>query len=322
MVGDDDKLITKLLRAIRLLEPKFLALIGSPVPTVIGTDLKAICRIVEKKTGIPCLSFPTTGLKNYVSGEEMTYHSLVKRFVENDDIQKNTCQVNLIGATPIDMWEPTSVDEMIRILKEAGAETISCWGIGGTLEEIAGAAASSLNIVVSYAGLKMARLLQEKYGTPYLAWWPCGSKEEERFIEAVRAVLTHEKWKEEPVQGKDGLRALIISEQISGNAVRRCLQEERGVGEAVVASFFGMDPELMQECDQSLDSEQDLVDLVEKSKPFDLVIADEEYRALLPYEPRQYVAIPHMAVSGVLHYKEAFDLVGRHADGYWSMVLS
>ena len=50
VVGDDDKLITKLLRAVRLLEPKFLALIGSPVPTVIGTDLKAICRIVEKKT--------------------------------------------------------------------------------------------------------------------------------------------------------------------------------------------------------------------------------------------------------------------------------
>ena len=103
VVGDDDKLITKLLRAVRLLEPKFLALIGSPVPTVIGTDLKAICRIVEKKTGIPCLSFPTTGLKNYVGGEEMAYHSLVKRFVENDDIQKSTCQINLIGATPIDM---------------------------------------------------------------------------------------------------------------------------------------------------------------------------------------------------------------------------
>ena len=72
---------------------------------------------------------------------------------------------------------------------------------------------------------------------------------------------------------------MIISEQISGNAVRKCLQEEHGVGEAVVASFFGMDPELMQECDQSLDAEQDLVDLVEKSRPFDLVIADEEYRA-------------------------------------------
>ena len=33
VVGDDDKLITKLLRAVRLLDPKFLALIGSPVPT-------------------------------------------------------------------------------------------------------------------------------------------------------------------------------------------------------------------------------------------------------------------------------------------------
>ena len=155
-----------------------------------------------------------------------------------------------------------------------------------------------------------------------MAWWPCGSKEEKRFIENVKGVLDHKEWKEQPVQKEDGLRALIISEQISGNAVRKCLQEEHGVGEAVVASFFGMDPELMQECDQSLDAEQDLVDLVEKSRPFDLVIADEEYRALLPYEPRQYVAIPHMAVSGVLHYKEAFDLVGRHADGYWSMVLS
>lgn len=84
-----------------------------------------------------------------------------------------------------------------------------------------------------------ARLLKEKYGTPYLAWWPCGSKEEKCFIENVKSVLDHKEWKEQPVQKEDGLRALIISEQISGNAVRKCLQEEHGVGEAVVASFFG-----------------------------------------------------------------------------------
>ena len=38
--GDDDKLINEICDAAEDLEPKFIAIAGTPVPTMIGTDLK------------------------------------------------------------------------------------------------------------------------------------------------------------------------------------------------------------------------------------------------------------------------------------------
>lgn len=324
VVGNEAKLVGQLVRGIELTHPKFMALIGSPIPTVIGTDMKAVCRLVEKKTGVPCMSFPTTGLRNYTFGEEMAYQTLIKRFTMGQAYPAVCCDANIIGATPIDMWEPTSVTALTALLRQAGATSVSCWGIGGTLEEIAGAGGSRLNIVAAHSGLPAAKLLQKEFGTPYLAWWPCGGEAAERFVEESGALLAGRR---PPLplkagQHSGGMRALILSEQLSANALRMCLEQEYGASMVAVASFFCMAPELMRPQDHVLREEAELTELLRQEAPFDLIAADPAYRPLLPYEPLQYLEIPHMAVSGVLRYKEAFDLVGVHANGYLDAVLN
>jgi nitrogenase molybdenum-iron protein alpha/beta subunit len=52
LMGDDEKLIGDILEAAEQLSPAFIALAGSPIPMMIGTDLEAIARVIEKRSGI------------------------------------------------------------------------------------------------------------------------------------------------------------------------------------------------------------------------------------------------------------------------------
>ena len=58
---------THLEHAARELRPKFIALAGSPIPFMNGTDFPAIARVIEAETGIPTFSVPTNGCLLYTS---------------------------------------------------------------------------------------------------------------------------------------------------------------------------------------------------------------------------------------------------------------
>ena len=51
ILGRDDRLVAKLADAAEKLDVTFAAVIGTPVPAVIGTDYRALERMLE--TGIP-----------------------------------------------------------------------------------------------------------------------------------------------------------------------------------------------------------------------------------------------------------------------------
>ena len=68
VMGNDDKLIDNVLKAKESLDPDFIAVLGSPVPMVIGTDMEGIAYELEQQTGLPCFGFDTTGLE-YISEE-------------------------------------------------------------------------------------------------------------------------------------------------------------------------------------------------------------------------------------------------------------
>ena len=59
--GDDSIFLNKLLSADEWLDSKFFALLGSPSPAVLGTDYRALAKLVENRTGKKAMSFPTKG---------------------------------------------------------------------------------------------------------------------------------------------------------------------------------------------------------------------------------------------------------------------
>ncbi len=70
ILGRDDRLVEKLVDAASKLDVKFVAIIGTPVPAVIGTDYKGTWKNVRKKLNMPVITIDTDGMELYDVGEE------------------------------------------------------------------------------------------------------------------------------------------------------------------------------------------------------------------------------------------------------------
>ncbi len=112
VLGNDDKLLDKMETAAEDIKPDIMALIGSPVPMVIGTDMTGLAYELEERTGIPCFGFDTTGTKYYDQGAFMAAKALIDRFAE--PMPAIAGRVNLIGADPMDFGS----GEELKLLRD------------------------------------------------------------------------------------------------------------------------------------------------------------------------------------------------------------
>ena len=87
-----------------------------------------------------------------------------------------------------------------------------------------------------------------------------------------------------------GKKVLIVHQQVMANALREELKM-RGASEVKVCSWFDMKPELREE--------DDFTELAADSK-WDVVIADDCMKSMLPKFDGQFIGIRHFAVSGKL----------------------
>lgn len=89
ILGRDERTIDKVGGAVEAVgNANFIALIGTPVPAVVGTDLKALARMCEKKFGLPTLAIETYGMEYYDKGAELAYMTLIKA-LERGDLDKS-----------------------------------------------------------------------------------------------------------------------------------------------------------------------------------------------------------------------------------------
>jgi nitrogenase molybdenum-iron protein alpha/beta subunit len=160
IMGDDEKLIGDIVDAAENLQPKFIAIAGTPIPTMTGFDYTAVAELVEERTGIPAFGFPTTGMNTYVFGASMAFAGIARRFVKRNVEKTTHLSANILGVTPLDFSVNGSDRSMKEFLEKAGFEVISSWAMGSSLEELAEAGGASVNLVVSSTGIEAARALK------------------------------------------------------------------------------------------------------------------------------------------------------------------
>ena len=68
IMGNDKKVVRDITDAAKRLSPKFIALCGSPIPFLNGTDYNAIAALIEKECGIRTFAVETNGMHDYVRG--------------------------------------------------------------------------------------------------------------------------------------------------------------------------------------------------------------------------------------------------------------
>lgn len=293
IMGNDEKFIDDVVDAALQLQPKFIALANSPIPFLNGTDFDAISRVIESRTSIPTFYLPTNGMHDYIVGASEALAEIARRFV-SEPKQTRPSSVNLLGVTPLDFAHSDAPSSLRRRVEDAGFSVVSCWAMGDCLSALSKAAEASFNLVVSAVGLRAAKELQARFGTPYVIGCPIGAFGETVFS-AVRSDKTVN-----AIQCEKALdsRIVMIGEPITMGSLAVSIQMDCGVLPQVLCPLEQCE-ELFSPHIRPVVGEEDVESAVQNAK---VVIADPLYRPICPKEAR-FVPLPHEAFSGRIYQK-------------------
>ncbi|MDD7409284.1 MAG: nitrogenase component 1 [Anaerovoracaceae bacterium] len=288
ILGRDDKLVEKLGAVSKKIDAPFAAIVGTPVPAVIGTDFHALVRMTEKRCGLPAISVECTGTHLYDKGASDTYKALFKKFAEdvNEEDKPAASEDTLIGVLgmiPLEISRKDGVPAVKAAYEDSVHRRFLCYGMGSGIEDIRKAGMVSENIVVSPSGLAAAKYLKKRFGTTYRIDYPFIDKELE---EKLRTLA--------------GKKVLVIHQQAAADKARDIIEEAGGAG-VVCGSWFMQPKEMTRQGDIALTTEKQFMDIA-ASGDFDVIIADELMRRAAKSAgfSGEFVEFNHFAVSGDL----------------------
>ncbi len=303
IMGRDDRLMQKIGDAVSQMDAAFVALIGTPVPAVIGTDLAALGKLARRRFGLPVLAVDTTGMELYDKGQEKAWLSLLEAFARPEPDAARAPALCVWGATPLDLPGENAGERLAQRLSALGFGRAACAGYGAGLADVENAGAARCNLVVSPSGLAPAKWLQKRFGTPYLAGLPLAERGLAELKGAIAAEIAGaprsraQNGAGEPVPGeKKPGGVLLLHQQVLADALRRELAARGFSGRADIAGWFAQAPELARPGDRALRAEGDLAALVSE-RGYAAVAGDPLYRRALPDFTGVYVELPHYAVS-------------------------
>ncbi|MGN1383064.1 MAG: nitrogenase component 1 [Eubacterium sp.] len=314
ILGRDDKLLGKLKDAADTVDADFIALVGTPVPSVIATDYGAVCRLAEKQYGIPAVYIETTGMDDYDKGQKLAYEQILKLLKRCRDDRKRGLDtpaaslaakleaqgispadgnrksgqkfIGIWGATPLDLPAADSAQALRRRIaaRYPGISPVT-YGMDSGLADLYSAQKAVRNVVCSESGLEPARAL-EKMDIPMDMGFFLDDEVEKS---------------EKTVTGK---RILLVHQQIMACSIRDWMRKKWPGLQVDCASFFQMDKAFMEKNDVKMDSENDWIDLIRK-RNYDVIAGDPIFKRAISFWKGDYVPAPQYAVSGGMYAPES-----------------
>ena len=312
ILGRDEAMMKKIGDVLGVMEnPSFLALVGTPVPSVIATDYQALRRMGERKFGITTLTMQTTGMELYDKGQERAYLELVKTYAingknvecnpeaggeateslmgsektytkdseftcpETDEMPSYMRPIGIFGATPMDLLDFDTADT----IKDRAA---CCGGdarvFGESVRDFEEAASFRENLVISPSGLAAASYMEKKYGVPYTVRYPLPKGFE-------LAGLAQDE-----IEGK---KILIVHQAVLAETIREEMERGADSVEVDTATFFMP----FAKC-RTIPEEDDFIKLVADGN-YDIIIGDPMLRRALRGWSGRFVELAQFSVSGV-----------------------
>lgn len=304
VMGNDEKFLSDIKEAAGELHPKFIALVSSPIPFMNGTDFPALAKVLETETGIPAFAVPTNGMHDYVYGAGKALEEIARRFVPEQMEDRNGSErtVNLLGATPLDFGPISKVEELKKNLEQYGWKVISTWAMGDTLEGLAQAGKAEMNLVISSVGLMAAKMLKEKYGTPYVIGTPY-KEYAERISEALEKriqIPAIEDRRRENLQGTGNSEKIItlIGEPVTIGSLAAIIERRYHYKTRILCPLENAEG-LLGEHDLKICGEEEMENALKSAQ---IVVADPLYRPICPVECEFYERA-HIAFSGRMFLK-------------------
>jgi nitrogenase molybdenum-iron protein alpha/beta subunit len=325
ILGRDDRLVEKTVKACKRLDCSFIAIIGTPVPSVIGTDYKALKRMMEKKTGLPVVTVDTNGMELYDAGVRKAFKEVFKTFAKREGKENEKLKKKDEGIPEVNDGSEKA-EKAEEIDHSPGGKTL---GILGATPLDVTFASGSFSLTTESEQTDPGRLLKdyymkEGYGEVFVYGMGSGLEDIKKAGSAdfnlvlSPAAIPAAKYLErtfgtpykceyplETIPGWDDIkgeisekkdaRILIIHQQVLANELRNyCLTYSDQVQ---VASWFDLDKNYVKEGDIHIREEDEWIRFVYEGK-YDLIIGDSLFRTAVPEYEGEWINLEHFAVSG------------------------
>src|SRR5574344_1936941 len=329
VLGHDDHLADEICTSVAELHPRFVAIAGTPIPMMMGTDFIGLARVIEKRCGVPVMGFDTNGMHSYIDGAGRSFAEFARRFcTQRQSVAEHTnIRVNIIGATPLDFSVTGNIEALKSMLISHGYEVVSVWAMGSTFDALMNSPSADVNIVVSSCGLETARYFEQKFSIPYVIGIPTGNFVTGAFFASIDAAFrTHTTqeplWHERQlaVNTKDAIPTYIIGETVWASCMARALREDFAVQNVHVLSGCDFDARrtgisaesLLGPCGSMMVDEDDYYNSLKNSP---LVIADPLYKYAVSKDTK-FIPLPHEGYSGRIFRSDIPVVMGSAFDDW------
>lgn len=321
IMGNEEVYIDKIVRAAQDMKPKFIAILGSPVPLIIGFDFNGVAKELEKRLGIPAFGFATAGMTgSHKEGVVMAVTKLLDYYVlpKKDELVRNADRsgkkVNIVGATPLDISEE-NIEALRKLLESKGYEVVSVLSMSNDMDEFLSFYKADVNLAITQAGALIAKELETKYDMPYLAGIPIGELGTEHYfncLDKVFEVGESMEVSEQPIKIKGSKKgnAVILEDGIIASSIRIELLAQ-GYENVNVVSMFGKDLGMSNIEAKYTEDEYEIMDYINMEN-CTLLAADP---ILLQYREKKdgvkLVELPKYAISSKLTHQKRWVYIGN-----------
>jgi nitrogenase molybdenum-iron protein beta chain len=206
--GGEDRLRETIDNALKVVDADLYVVLTSCASEIIGDDVEEIVKSF-KDAGKPVIYASTPGFKgNNYSGHEWVINAIIEQYLKPSDIKVNGL-VNIWAGLPMqDPFWLGNLKTLERLVTELGLTPNTIFGFDRGIKNINKIPQAQFNLLVSpWVGFENVKLLEEKFGTPYLHYptLPVGAFETSKFLRAVgefagidsekteRIIVAHEK---------------------------------------------------------------------------------------------------------------------------------
>ncbi|ACQ54444.1 nitrogen fixation protein NifE [Clostridium botulinum] len=189
-LGDTRRLNNAIAQIIEKDKPKIVFLLPSSVPTVIGTDLMAICEELQPEyPNVTLLPFGYGGFD--IDGHRGVEEALLllTKTLPKDIEKTEEPTFNIIGSCADLFRFHADAEEIIRIMKGAfGMEKLCVMTSDTSVEQIENMGGAHINLVIRQEGKPAAKQLKKRFGTPYLLARPYGIEGTLEWIDKIAKI--------------------------------------------------------------------------------------------------------------------------------------
>ncbi|SMC25034.1 nitrogenase molybdenum-iron protein beta chain [Clostridium acidisoli DSM 12555] len=190
--GGEKKLRNVIEGAFKVIDADLYVVLTGCTSDIVGDDVESVVSAYQK-LGKPIVYAETGGFKsnNYVS-HEIVVNAIIDQYVDKFYTDKKVIKglVNVFATVPYqDPYWNGNLEEIKRILQGIGLKVNILFGNESDgIEEWKSIPYAEFNIVLNaWVGIKIAKHLEEKYGTPYFhfPYLPIGGKETSNLLRKI-----------------------------------------------------------------------------------------------------------------------------------------